>query len=821
MLLSKARSLRTKMYANNAAIRFELLESRRLLAVSSVFNNGVFTVSSDAADSISISVEAGDVKINGSDPGSGPLSASLIEDLVVVGGPGANVISLSGVKPSDFTSLTSVEVNGNGGNDIIFDSDFSDKIFGGDDDDVFLISRTGNDTVYGGGGDDDIGIYSSGNITVFGEDGDDEISSGPGNDTLDGGSGADTYYFLIGSLGSDSLIEDTGNDDVDTLDFSDQANGVEISLNKTSSQSIGAAGSLTLSNASAFENAIGTNDDDTLYGNGRDNHIVGGGGNDTLVDLVGGSDLLEGGNDDDYLATIFGSSSILRGGEGNDQIGTGSGDDRLEGGNGDDTYLFGQLFGIGYDEIVEESNGGIDTLDFSGITGPITLDLTIDDLDKLDESDPQAGGVLDVSQMIGTAGTVTLVGSNTFENVIGTDGDDFITGNDQDNAIDGGMGNDFLIGGLGNDTLDGGVGDDYLQGDAGNDLLNGSNGKDVLEGGEGADVLNGGDQSDLLIANQLRITSHSARVAIWNVWRNTSDPAGDFDDLLNDFLVDPLAPVLLAGDDGVADQLDGGGPEVDALLLDVLDNDIDGDVNDEIEVVTSPARLLQSNNARLALGASVFGFPPLGGFSNAFIDVRPDPIDTGSMTGGSPVGVIETTPPGHSIVSSNQTGTATFDGTSLLNSVTNSVGGRGEYTVSNVNRGAQFNIGNGFGVNRDASGFYQFVGDPGTVQAIALFELNANLNNPGNYNSLPVITLRAEGASVQLEHTGSGWQTTYTPDGGTPIVVNATIGAVALPFQVAANTPFVVDANLFTAATSTVTTTESFIGFGAVTVFAT
>jgi Ca2+-binding RTX toxin-like protein len=82
---------------------------------------------------------------------------------------------------------------------------------------------------------------------------------------------------------------------------------------------------------------VGTGNNDTIKGNGGDDHIV---GNNSQDDLYGGSgqDWIEGGDGDDH---IYGddSSDLLEGGSGQDNIYGGAGNDILRGEDGDDTLL--------------------------------------------------------------------------------------------------------------------------------------------------------------------------------------------------------------------------------------------------------------------------------------------------------------------------------------------------------------------------------------------------------------------------------------------------------------------------------------------------
>jgi Ca2+-binding RTX toxin-like protein len=75
--------------------------------------------------------------------------------------------------------------------------------------------RGGNDLLEGGAGND----------LLFGQGGDDTLIGGAGDDLMSGGSGADTFVWLAGDTGSDTVFDFTLGED--TLDLSDLLQGEE------------------------------------------------------------------------------------------------------------------------------------------------------------------------------------------------------------------------------------------------------------------------------------------------------------------------------------------------------------------------------------------------------------------------------------------------------------------------------------------------------------------------------------------------------------------------------------------------------------------
>ncbi len=248
----------------------------------------------------------------------------------------------------------------------------------------------------------------------------------------------------------------------------------------------------------------GDADNDTLIGGDGNDTLNGGGGNDTLI---GGAhnDLLDGGegNDTAFLVgssigsvsfAASGATLVVTGPEGIDRLGnielaqfsdasgvltygTGAADqldgsffnDLMIGLGGNDTFYGSD----GFDFLIAGTsvfgNTGLDTVDYSGLSTGVGVNLLFNNASKGFGSD-------------------TLLG---FTHVVGSGFNDFITGNTANNSLAGGDGNDLLDGGAGNDVLDGGNGDDTLFGGLDHDTLVGGFGNDTLDGGDGNDRLTG------------------------------------------------------------------------------------------------------------------------------------------------------------------------------------------------------------------------------------------------------------------------------------------------------------------------------------------
>ncbi len=229
-------------------------------------------------------------------------------------------------------------------------------------------------------------IGGSGADQMRGNSGNNVLRGNGGDDVIDGGLGTDTVVFS----GNRSAYTIAWNGQVATVTGPD---GTDIITNveflQFADQTIQATptGGLVVAGDITNETISGTALGDTIGGLGGDDTINGLGGNDTLV---GGS-----------------GADTLNGGDGNDVLVGGLGADFLNGG------------------------AGIDTADYSGAAGGVTVDL----------SAGLAGGA---------AGGDTLTG---IENVLGTSEADTLTGDGNANVLNGNGGADTLNGGGGDDHL--------------------------------------------------------------------------------------------------------------------------------------------------------------------------------------------------------------------------------------------------------------------------------------------------------------------------------------------------------------------------------
>lgn len=227
----------------------------------------------------------------------------------------------------------------------------------------------------------------------------------------------------------------------------------------------------------AYSAICGSNDNDSLTGDGIHQLMFGGDGNDTLN--AGSTD------------------GALFGGDGDDRLFGGSGDDVLDGGSGADVYVFG--LGDGHDVVENyDHRWRDDVIRFSQGVAPsmVSLSRSGDDLVFLvggSDSLTLRGAYRDSWRYVGrvefadgTVWTPESMRDMVVTRVEGTDGDDVL------NGYSGG----FNFNGV--QTLSGGAGDDVLNGTWASDTLVGGAGDDVLDGGYGNDsyIFNAGFGTD-------------------------------------------------------------------------------------------------------------------------------------------------------------------------------------------------------------------------------------------------------------------------------------------------------------------------------------
>ena len=384
------------------------------------------------------------------------------------------------------------QIFGDIGNDILDGGAGGDILAGDAGDDTFLIDHVNDSAVeYADKGYDTAIVSGLGGYTLpahveklvfngataFSAKGNalaNDITTGAGNDQLDGGTGTD---ILRGGGGNDVYTLEDGNDVVvekagegtDTVRTGFSGAYFYLANNVENLVYTGAGTAQFLGVGNALDNRIEAGaGNDVLYGGPGNDTLVGLGGNDIYWVEDSGDTVIEAadGGDDrvqttaasyvlpDNVETLVGAvanvnfnlvgnagTNWLYGNNGNDILNGGGGNDRMIGGAGDDHYIMDSV----HDVADELAGGGYDTVHVMAASSH-TLGANLEKL---------------VSH-----------GYWSF----------FAFGNALDNALVTGEGDDRLDGGLGADTMTGKAGDDIYTIDNAGDTV-------VEAAGEGTDTL--------------------------------------------------------------------------------------------------------------------------------------------------------------------------------------------------------------------------------------------------------------------------------------------------------------------------------------------
>ena len=529
---------RIKLDSGDGAARFLVSQLAQSLTAQSLsaaeFNTGTAIDGGTGADTIAGS--------SGADTIDGHAGIDTISYASASGG-----ITYDDTAAADANGFRTVAVKGSDGNDEIksiekfIGSRHGDvitvgarssapvSILAGDGDDSITLSYDNDDgrqthnisVVDGGGGVDRLRLQGENNdgdlivdfnrgrltITI------DEVASSSsvrGFENLDLSDTADAYstdkdFTFIGSRGSNVIkfgsgemgkVTLDGGAGVDTLDFADRPDGVEIDLANPISRGVyevGGGGFAAGSTFRNFENVFGTVKGDTITGSAGNDIIDGGKGVyslDSNSANVVATYTPPASNAVDAFSYWDVEGDTLLGGDGDDTI-ISSGRGTLDGGDGVDTLDLSDA--LEFRVSGEEYGGGF----YIALTTLAPTDSS-EFAAKFQVIRGLGGGG---NPQLNIEGLAIIASFKNFENVIGSGNNDFIIVRERgeviDRVIDGGAGNDNIHGGAGDSVLRGGSGLDVIYGGSGDDEIYGGTGVDVLAGRGGTNLLYGGTGADI------------------------------------------------------------------------------------------------------------------------------------------------------------------------------------------------------------------------------------------------------------------------------------------------------------------------------------
>lgn len=417
--------------------------------------------------------DAGNDKLTG-DRGSDMLDGGAGDD-ALSSGRGSDQLSGGPGNDTMVSAKGGDKLRGGSGNDYANGGQGSDQIEGGDGDDK-LLGDKGNDRITAGAGDDTIEGQLGDDPLLDGGSGRDRVVAGPGTDTALGGEGDGDV--VSGDAGTDTVSGGGGANDIVSF-ASATRDGVKVNLRADVADGDGH------DVLSGFEDVVGSALPDTLVGNGQDNRLDGG----------VGDDILEGG----------GSGGEAFGGPGTDKCSgfriVSSCGPEVGAPAGSSSVTLNR--GLAGASLIVQGREGADDLDISQVPGGWTV------VDKevpvfAGEGCANPANDPDSVSCPGEAGLSLIVVSG------GSGNDDILINPSVPAAVSvkmtGNSGDDTLIGGAGPDVIE--AGEPTNGPESGNDRLIGNGGSDTLYTDNGPDQLFGGPGSDLLVGSYFACQGH-------------------------------------------------------------------------------------------------------------------------------------------------------------------------------------------------------------------------------------------------------------------------------------------------------------------------
>jgi Ca2+-binding RTX toxin-like protein len=365
---------------------------------------------------------------------------------------------------------------------------------------VAVTGGAGNDTLYGGTKADTV-VGGAGNDIILGGASGDTITGGAGNDVLTGQGGVD---IINGGAGNDTIHVDVlanfedlataeqvdGGEGTDTLNFgaavahtTSAADLAGISNIEVITYDTTSTGTITLDDA-VFTNAGVTNldirDTEATASLTVTASALSAANSVTVTDNGGNitSSYTGGAGDDTFKVTINHATALAAA-------------DTITGGKGTDELIVT----AGNASLTQATQSGVTALEkitFVG-TAAKTIGYTLDDATFVTTALAAVSGVVDASGMTGS-GALTFIGTAEDDSgmtITGGKGGDTLTGGESTtfgDTISGGSGADIIDGGAGIDTLSGGDGNDQFTVSTNAEFI-GLTSAESVDGGTGIDIL--------------------------------------------------------------------------------------------------------------------------------------------------------------------------------------------------------------------------------------------------------------------------------------------------------------------------------------------
>ena len=605
------------------------------------------------------------------------------DSIVAVGGSnliylnsGNDTVNIAGSGNNTITSTDNIEerVTTGSGNDYISlgggDQSGTDNIVSAGDGNNTVISGNGHDSIVTGINDDSINT-GIGNDTINSGSGNDTVNSGVGSNQVTLGAGND---YLVSTGGANTINAGTG---IDTLDHSGDTNNFNVTT---------VSGALVLTNSGGWNDSVlmdGTNNVEVfMFGSGADTMrglaimantsetVFMGSGNDYVFTNSTSSstnlDYYDGGTGTDtidfssntanfYVNMTSGVTSISGGGafdtavnfeavvtgSGNDTIVGTSSADTMAGGTGNDYYFAG----TGNERIVDKVGSGTDTVDYSSMTGGVTVTAY--------NGVSSADGAFTVT---GSGGTDSLdgggsgAGSQMFEAFVLTAQADKFIGTLYSETVNMGAGDDtmqtgtYANAGAFGDSINGGSGNDWIDYNyinTANMNINLVTGISSIVGAASADTLtNFENVSATVTSGSVTVTGSSADNIIYSNTGADSIIGGGGNDTINTSLGNDYISTG-SGDASIIAAVNNGAQDNDTVVAaggnnyiytsDGNDSVIAGAGNDTIDVGTNNAAGTFSGGGTAGNDADNTNFVNAGGGNNVVIGGSgTDNITTGS-----------------------------------------------------------------------------------------------------------------------------------------------------------------------------------------------